>query len=137
LALIGIENGRRVWDDKFLRLEGKIRQIRNDETCPPEGETDFLPEYTRASKDDPSVERKTENKCWNEAGIIRFNELRQLVKTNHTNNPDFKIKWLRQAREAMKKTDGINIEEDAGSKHIEADDDLHEGAAHGNQSCFN
>jgi hypothetical protein len=29
----------------------------------------------------------------------------------------------------MKKTDGINIEEDAGSKHIEADDDLHEGAA--------
>jgi hypothetical protein len=129
LALIGIENGRGVWDDKFLRSEGKICQIRNDETYPPEWETDVLPQYTRASRDDPSVERNTENKCWNEAGIIRFNELRQLVKADRTNNPDFKINWLRQVREAMKKTDGINIEEDAGSKHVEADDDFHEGAA--------
>jgi hypothetical protein len=55
LALIGVENGRRVWDDKFARSEGKICQIRNDETYPPEWETDFLPQYTRASKDDPSV----------------------------------------------------------------------------------
>jgi hypothetical protein len=29
----------------------------------------------------------------------------------------------------MKKTDGINIEEDAGGKHVEAEDDLHDGAA--------
>jgi hypothetical protein len=36
LALIGVENGRQVWDDKFLRSKGKIRQIRNDETYPPE-----------------------------------------------------------------------------------------------------
>jgi hypothetical protein len=129
LALIGVENGHRVWDDKFLRSEGKIRQIRNDETYPKEWETDVLPQYTRASKDDPSVERNTENKCWNEAGIIRSNELRQLVKTDRTNNPDFKINWLRQAWEAMKKTDGKNVEEDAGSKHVEADDDFHEGAA--------
>jgi hypothetical protein len=29
----------------------------------------------------------------------------------------------------MKKTDGINVEEDAGSKHVEVDDDFNEGAA--------
>jgi hypothetical protein len=53
LALIGVENGRRVWDDKFLRSEGKIRQIRNDETYPKEWETDVLPQYTRTPKTIP------------------------------------------------------------------------------------
>jgi hypothetical protein len=89
----------------------------------------FHSQYTRASKDDPNVERNTENECWNEAGIIRFNELRQLVQKDCTENPDFKINWLRQARAAMKKTDGLNVGEDAGSKHVEADDDFQQGAA--------
>jgi hypothetical protein len=129
LALIGVENGRRVWDDKLDRSDGKIRQIRKDEIYPLEWETDILPQFTRASKDDPSVERNTENECWNEAGIIRFNELRQLVQKDRTDNPDFKITWLRQAQAAMKKTDGVNVGEDAGSKHVEADDDFQEGAA--------
>jgi hypothetical protein len=129
LALIGVENGRRVWDDFFHLSEGKIRQIRNDETYLPEWRSDILPQYTRASKDDPSVERNTENKCWNEAGIVKFNKLRQLVKADRLTYPDFKIKWLCHTRDNMKKTDGINVEEDASSKIIEADDDLHEGAA--------
>jgi hypothetical protein len=129
LALLGVENGHRVWDDKFERSDGKICQIRKDEIYPPEWETDILPQCTRASKDDPSVERNTKNKCWNEAGIIRFNELRQLVQKDRTDNPDFKINWLRQARAAMKKTDGVNVAEDAGSKHVEADDDFQQGVA--------
>jgi hypothetical protein len=129
LALLGVENGRRVWDDKFERSDGKIHQIRKDEIYPPEWETDIFPQYTRASKDDPSVERNTENKCWNEAGIIRFNVLRQLFQKDRTDSPDFKINWPRQARAAMKKTDGVNVGEDAGSKHIEANDDFQEGAA--------
>jgi hypothetical protein len=127
LALLAVENGRLVWDDKFARSDGKLRPIRKDETYPPEWETDILPQFTRASRDDPNVERNTENKCWNEAGIIRFNGLRKLVQKDRTDNPDFKINWLRPAREAMKKKDGINVEEDAGSKHVEADDDLQEG----------
>jgi hypothetical protein len=129
LALLGVENGRHVWDDIFEKSDGKIRQIRKDEIYPPEWETDVLPQYTRASKDDPNVARNTENKCWNEAGIIRFNELRQLVQKDRTENPDFKIKWLRQARAAMKKTDGLNVAEDASSKRVEADDDFNPGAA--------
>jgi hypothetical protein len=152
LALIGVENGRRVWDDVFHLLDGKIRQIHNDETYPPEwisdilpqyticqirnDETylpewisDILPQYTRASKDDPAVERNTENKCWNEAGIVRFNELCQLVKADRAIYPEFKIKWLRHARDNMKKADGINVEEDASNKIVEADDDFNEGAA--------
>jgi hypothetical protein len=129
LALIGVENGRQVWDDKFERLDGKIRQIRKDKIYPPEWKTDILPQFARASKDDPSVERNTENKCWNEAGIIRFNKLRQLVQKDRTDNPEFKINWLRQVRAGMKKTDGLNLGEDAGSEPVEADDDFQEGAA--------
>jgi hypothetical protein len=100
---------------------------RPGEIYPPEWETKILPQYTRASKDDPNVERNIENKCWNEAGIIRFNELRQLVQKDCTENPDFKMNWLRQARAAMKKTDGLNVGEDADSKLVEADDDFQQG----------
>jgi hypothetical protein len=81
------------------------------------------------TKDDPSVERNTENKCWNEAGILRFNGLRQLVKADRAAYPEFKIKWLRHARDNMKKKDGINVEEDANNKVVEADDDFNKGAA--------
>jgi hypothetical protein len=70
MALLGVEKGHRVWDDKFVRSERKIRHVRNDETYPPEWATDVLPQFTRASKDDPSVEGNMENKCWNKAGII-------------------------------------------------------------------
>jgi hypothetical protein len=129
LALVGVENGRRVRDDVFHLSGGHIRQIRNDETFPEEWVSKILPQYTRASKDDPSVERNTENKCWNEAGILRFNALRQLVKADHAAYPEFKIKWLRHARDNMKKKDGINVEEDANNKIVEADDDFNEGAA--------
>jgi hypothetical protein len=34
LALIGVENGRRVWDDVFHRSGGLIRPIRNIEPYP-------------------------------------------------------------------------------------------------------
>jgi hypothetical protein len=128
LALLAVENGRRVWDDKFARSDKKIRPIHKDETYPPEWETEILPQFTRASINDPTVEGNTENKCWNNAGIIRFNELRQLVRQDRKDNPDFKINWLHQAREAMKKSDGINVEEVAGSKHVEAEDNFHQGA---------
>jgi hypothetical protein len=129
LALLGVENGRHVWDDVFEKSDGKICQIRKDEIYPPEWETKILPQYTRASIDDPKVARNAENKYWNEAGIVRFNELRQLVQKDCTENPDFKINWLRQARAPMKKTDGLNVGEDAGSKVVEADDDFQQGAS--------
>jgi hypothetical protein len=129
LALLAAKNSRQVWDDKFARSDGKIRHIRNDKIYPPEWETDILPQFTRASRDDPLVEGNTENKCWNNAGIIRFNELRQLVQKDRTDNPDFKINWLRHARAATKKVDSGNVGEDASSKPVEADDDLHQDAA--------
>jgi hypothetical protein len=112
LTLISVENGRRVWDDVFHRLNGKIHQVRNDETYPKEWISGILPQYTRASKDDPSVERNTENKCWNRAGMLRF-----------------KIKWLHHTWDNMKKKDGIHVEEDANNKIVEAHDDFNEGAA--------
>jgi hypothetical protein len=128
LALIGGENGRQVWDDVFYRSKGLICQVHNDKPYYPEDwKSDILPQYyTRASKDDPSVDRNTENKCWNEAGL-RFNELRQLVKIDRAAYPEFKIKWLRHARDNMKDKDGINVEEDANNKVVKADDDFNEG----------
>jgi hypothetical protein len=129
LVLIGVKNGRRVWDGVFQRSKGLIRLVRNDKPYPEEWRSDILPQYTRASKDDPSVERNTENKCWNKAGILQFNELRQLVKADRAAYPQFKITWLRVAQTKMKDRDGINVEEDANNKVVEADDDFNEGAA--------
>jgi hypothetical protein len=130
LAFIGVENGCRVWDDVFHKSKGKIRQVRNDETYPKEWISDILAQYTRASKDNPSVERNTKNKCGNEAGILRFNELLpQLVKADRAAYPEFKIKWLCHAWDNMKKKDGINVEEDVNNKVVEADDDFNKGAA--------
>jgi hypothetical protein len=126
--LVGVENGRRVWNDVFHRSEETICPICQDEPYPEEWKSDILPQYARASKDDPSVERNAKDKCWNEAGIIRFNELRQLVKADRASYLDFKITWLRHARAKIKGKDGINVEEDANNKVVEADDDFGEGA---------
>jgi hypothetical protein len=89
LSLIGVKNDGRVWDDVFHRSGGLIRPVHNDEPYPEEWRSDILPQYTRASKDDPSVEQNTEKKCWNEAGILRFNKLRLLVKANRAAYPQF------------------------------------------------
>jgi hypothetical protein len=43
LALIGVKNGCRVWDDVFHLSDGKICQIRNDETYPKEWISKILP----------------------------------------------------------------------------------------------
>jgi hypothetical protein len=124
LALIGIENCSEVWDDVFEKSEGGIRPIRKDQAFPEHWKADVLPKHTRASKDDPTVERNTEDKRWNDAGTVRFNELRQLVMIDRAAYPDFKIKWLRQLRASMKSSDGQNTVEDSNNPVVEADDDL-------------
>ena len=124
LALLAAENSRHVWDDIFDKSDGQIRQIRNDETYPKEWMSDELPKYTRASKDDPSVEESTEDKKWSTAGIERFNALRELVKADRVNYPNFRIKWLRDAREQLKSTESSNVDEEAPVNVVEATNDF-------------
>lgn len=122
LALVAIENCREVWDDVYKRSDGLIRQIGKDETGPPEWKSDFLPLYTRASKDDPSSDQNSERKSWSEAGIVRFNELHALIKADRDDHPNFKLDWLRQARAAIKDSEGTTL--DPAIKTVEAVDDF-------------
>jgi hypothetical protein len=76
LALIGVENGHRVWDDVFENSKGGGCSICKDGTYPEEWKSNFLPTYTRASKDHPSpVKQNAEDKHWSQDGIIRASRL--------------------------------------------------------------
>jgi hypothetical protein len=78
LALLGIENGHKLWDgDIWENSAGKVRAIRKDEPYPEEWNSTVCPQYTRTSKADPAIDKHTEDKRWTQAGICRFNVLRQ------------------------------------------------------------
>jgi hypothetical protein len=91
LTSLGIENSIEMWDDVWKISDGEIRTVRNDEKVPEHWKSDLLPKYTRTSRSDSANQRNTEDKCWSLEGIIRFNELRQLVKKDRADHPDFKI----------------------------------------------
>jgi hypothetical protein len=60
LALLGIENGHKLWDDIWAKSTGKVHVIRKDEPYPEEWNSTVFPEYTRTSKADPSIDKHTE-----------------------------------------------------------------------------
>jgi hypothetical protein len=82
LALLGIENGHKLWDDIWAKSAGKVRVIRKDEPYPEEWNLTVFPEYTWTSKADPAIDKHTEDKRWTQAGICRFNSLRQAIIAN-------------------------------------------------------
>lgn len=122
LALLAIENSWKRWDKIFDNSNGEIRRYTKNETKP-EGLFDNLPppEYTKTAKDDPESEKNTEDKNWNEAGISRFNELRQLVINDRASYPDFTKKWIKSARQTQLKR---KTREEDSDDCPDADDDL-------------
>jgi hypothetical protein len=64
LALLGIENGHKLWNDIWAKSAGKVRVIRKDEPYPEEWNSTVFPEYTRTSKADPAIDKHTEDKRW-------------------------------------------------------------------------
>jgi hypothetical protein len=79
LTLLGFENSIKMWDDIWNISDREIRTVRHDETIPENFKSKVLPVYTRTSRSDPANQRNTKDKRWNSEGIIRFNELRQLI----------------------------------------------------------
>jgi hypothetical protein len=99
-------------------------RYHNDEKVPEHWKPDLLPKYTRTSRSDPANQRNTEDKRWSSEGIIRFNDLRQLVIKDRADHPDFKITWLNQVREEMKGSLDTDLDDVEDSGHVDADDDL-------------
>jgi hypothetical protein len=122
--LLGIENSYEMWNGVYKKSEGGIRLVRNDETVPEHWKSSILPKYTRTSKSDPASQRNTEDKRWSSEGILRFNNLRQLVIKDHTNYPDFKITWLNQVRAEMKGSLDTDVDDVEDLAQVEADNDL-------------
>jgi hypothetical protein len=93
-------------------------------SIPEKFQSKLLPIYTRTSRTDPDNKRSTEDKRWNSEGIVRFNELRQLVIQDREDNPDFKTKWLKQVWEESKGVLDNDIENLEDCSKVEAHDDL-------------
>jgi hypothetical protein len=70
LALLGIENGHKLWDDIWAKSAGKVRVIRRDKPYPKEWNSTVCPQYTGTSKADPGIDKHTEDKRWIQADRI-------------------------------------------------------------------
>jgi hypothetical protein len=129
LTLLGIENGHKLWDDIWAKSARKVRVIRKDEPYPEEWNSTVYPEYTRTSKADPSIDKHTEDKRWTQAGICRFNSLCQAIIANRQVYPNFKIRWLRQARKEIKGLVDPDVDGDDEENIVDTDDDLFDSIA--------
>jgi hypothetical protein len=107
-----------------------VRVIRKDEPYPEEWNLTVFPEYTRTSKADPAIDKHTEDKRWTQAGICRFNALRQAIIANRQAYPGFKVRWSRQARKETRKGQvDPDVDDDDEDNIVDADDDLFDSIA--------
>jgi hypothetical protein len=129
LALLGIENAHKLWDDVWAKSEGKVRVIRRDEPYPDEWISTVSPWYTQTSKADRTQDNQTEDKRWTQAGIFRFNALRQAIIADCQAYPGFKVRWLRQARKEIGGLVDPDLDGDNEDKIVDTDDDLFDSVA--------
>jgi hypothetical protein len=59
LALLGIENGHKLWDDIWAKSAGKVRVIRKDETYPEEWNSTVCPQYSHPDFKSRPSDRQT------------------------------------------------------------------------------
>jgi hypothetical protein len=57
--------------------------------------------YTVSSNPDANTGKEGNDKRWSKEGIIRFNQLRQLIIKDCVAHPKFVPKWLAQERDSM------------------------------------
>jgi hypothetical protein len=129
LALLGIENGHKLWDDIWAKSAGKVRVIQKDEPYPEEWNSTVYPEYTRTSKADPSIDKHTEDKHWTQAGICRLHALRQAIIANRQVYPGFKVRWLRQDRSEITGLVDPDVDNDDEDNTVDTDDNLFDSIA--------
>ena len=129
LALLGIENAHKLWDDVWAKSKGRVRVIRRDEPYPGEWISTVRPRYTQTSKANRTQDNPTDSNRWNQDGICRFNALRQAIISDRRAYPGFKVKWLRQARKEIKGLVDPDVDGDNEDKIVDADDDLFDSIA--------
>jgi hypothetical protein len=101
LALLGLENGVEHWDDIFTRCKGDVRPYANGQEIPEQHKSTVRTKYTVSSNPGTNTEKEGNDKCWNKDGIIRFNQLRQLIIEDRAAHPEFMPNWLAEEREAI------------------------------------
>jgi hypothetical protein len=101
LALLGLENGVERWDDIFTRCEGDVRPYAKGQEIPEAHKSTVPTKYTLSSNSGANTEKEGNDKRWSKDGIIRFNQLRQLIIKDRAAHPEFMPKWLAQERDAI------------------------------------
>jgi hypothetical protein len=101
LALLGLENGVDRWDDIFKRCDGDVRPYAKGQEIPEAHKSTVPTKYTVASNPDANTEKDGHDKRWSKDGIIRFNQLRQMIIKDRAAHPEFVPKWLAQERDSL------------------------------------
>jgi hypothetical protein len=122
LALLGLENGVERWDDIFTKCKGDVRPWPKGQKVPEDMKSSVPTKYTVSSNPDATVDKEGNDKRWSKEGIIRFNQLRQLIIKDRAANHDFVPKWLAQEREAMVSGPTTRVNEEANM--VDAEDDF-------------
>jgi hypothetical protein len=69
--------------------------------------------YTVSRNPNATTDKDGNDKRWSKEGIIRFNQLRQLIIKDRAANHEFVTKWLAQDREAMVSGPTTRVNEEA------------------------
>jgi hypothetical protein len=101
LALLGLENGVERWDDIFMRCEGDVRPYAKGQEIPDEHKSTVPNKYMLSSNPGANTEKEGNDKHWSKDGIIRFNQLRQLIIEDRAVQPQFMPKWLAEEHDAI------------------------------------
>lgn len=122
LALLGLENGEARWNDVFVKSLGAIRRVAKHEEYPTSWVSTVKTKYTIPTK--ANTEKAGNDKCWSDAGIERFNDLRKAIIADRLKHDEFTKQWLKLERErtGAEVTEGGVEEEDPNA--VDADDDF-------------
>jgi hypothetical protein len=126
LALLALENGVDRWDDIFTRCDGDVRPYAKGQEMPEAHKSTVPTKYTVSSNPHPTTEKEGSDKRWSKDGIIRFNQLRQMIIQDRIDHPEFAPKWLAEERESVvvNPTTSTTKEDNL----VDADDDFSEPA---------
>jgi hypothetical protein len=122
LALLGLENGVDRWDAIFTKCKGDVRPFPKNQKIPKEMKSTVPTKYTVSSNPDANTDKEGNDKRWIKEGIIRFNQLRQLITEDRAAHPDFVPKWLAQERDSM--VGGPTTSTNDEANMVDAEDDF-------------
>ena len=98
-ALLLLENSFERWLDLFTNNKGPVMQQRGLKQR--EFQSDIPTVYTRGGIKYNKTSVTQLVKGWSAEGIVRFNTLFDLVKTDRAENPDFERRWLAARQRAQ------------------------------------